>query len=457
MIHHAIFKKTSFQLIAALCIVVSRAAVADVFSDYVQECKDGLGINSIPQFDCRDVNFRVPDGSSEFARSNDFVAHRSINDVVEAVFACRWVRSRTGDSHAASGEMLVHNRSNGKTCFFALDPINKTVVVDTVLASNEPVVGTTNPPSPTDSDASSFWASPTSVKFTGCTRCHSSGPYIASPQIVHALEKFGLINDGHDTWASNYKAVGTTFGQHFNDLITGTLQPGSSALTQCSSQCHVVGGNPSQIGDSSAGAQIIIPSINLVIDDDLGGGHMPPNDPESDYRWINRDDPGYSGDHEDLAAIAREYPPFACSNPNYIEAHVVDSDEIITTNLPDKFNRFNLQDGLVCLSSEQSGGHRCRDYQTRYMCNGRFTAFQNNDDPSGSGDWEPRNTFFSKYSGSCANPTWIQARFMDRGKWVYINGPADRLAEFDTGGLVCLNSQQDNGKCSNYVVRFNCQ
>jgi Mucin-2 protein WxxW repeating region len=256
----------------------------------------------------------------------------------------------------------------------------------------------------------------------------------------------GLINDNHDTWNGFYHPVGS-----------GTQAP---VVTQpdCSAACHVTGGTPavaSKIGHDIIDDTVLMPSINYIFDQLVKLGHMPPTDPESDYRWINRDDPGFSGDHEDLADIQREYPPMTCSNPNYLEAHVVDSPEIITTNLPDKFNRFNLQDGLVCLSGEQSDGHRRRDYQTRYMCGTKFTTFRSLDDPSGSGDWEPRNSYKKKY-GLCDNPTWIQARFLDRGNWVYINGPADRLAQFDSNGLVCLNADQDNRKCSNYVVRFSC-
>ena len=40
--------------------------------------------------------------------------------------------------------------------------------------------------------------------------------------------------------------------------------------------------------------------------------------------------------------------------------------------------------------------------------------------------------------------------------WIYVNGPSDRLAQFDNQGLVCYNSQQDDAQCSNYVVRFDC-
>ncbi|HEX2583909.1 MAG TPA: hypothetical protein VHL14_02165, partial [Steroidobacteraceae bacterium] len=135
-----------------------------------------------------------------------------------------------------------------------------------------------------------------------------------------------------------------------------------------------------------------------------------------------------------------------------LSAHVIDSDEIINTNdAPDILNRFNLQDGLVCLNKDQPGG-LCQNYQTRYLCNGRWTAWQDNDDPSYSGDWEQRNGF----KNLCASPAGIQARYKTGSKWIIFNGPPDRLVEFDNKGLVCHNADQNNFQCSNYVVRFEC-
>jgi len=202
-----------------------------------------------------------------------------------------------------------------------------------------------------------------------------------------------------------------------------------------------------------------VPSLKDDIFFVNSSGVMPANNPtnkniDNSYNWVNLSQHDWHGEFETLSVLQYTYPNFYCPNPVSLTAHAIDSEETFSTDeWPDKFNRFNLQDGLVCLSSDQPGGRQCRDYQTRYMCNGRFTAFQNLDTPTGSGDWEPRSSFKSL----CANPSWIQARYKSGNNWVYLNGPADRLAEFDTNGLVCYNSDQNNGQCTNYVVRFNCQ
>jgi len=409
------------------------SAQSQAFSDYVKACKSGLGnISSIPQFSCKSDQFRYPAGNVDglnFRQSTDFVAHRQINSSVDVVYACRWVGTG-GDTRAASGEMIVHNRYNGATCFFEQNDIADNPAYPQVDVS---------PISPTDGNSGTVWH-----QGIACTSCHAAGPYVASPEIVGALAKYGLINDKHDTWNGVYYPVGW-----------GTAAP---VVTQpaCAAACHTTGGDPpvdSNVGAGLVFGAVVMPSINYIKDEVVNYGYMPPNDPDSDYRWVNRDSPTGTSDHEGLEDVQQDYPQFACDNPVALEAHVVDSDERITTDVPDKFNYFNLQDGLVCLHSDQPDGHRCQNYQTRYMCNGKFTAFKDLDSPTGSGDWETRSAF----KPPCDNPTWIQARYNDGSRWIYLNGPADRLRRFDTTGLVCVNADQNNGKCSNYVVRFRCQ
>jgi hypothetical protein len=115
---------------------------------------------------------------------------------------------------------------------------------------------------------------------------------------------------------------------------------------------------------------------------------------------------------------------------------------------------FNLRDGLVCVNADQPAGRQCHDYQTRYLCpNGQFSAWYNTDSPSFDGDHEER----SRDQNLCASPVAIQAAVTVSGVQRIVNGPNDRLAEFDTQGLRCTNSAQGTGQsCSNYVVRFIC-
>src|SRR3954468_1796894 len=150
-------KKMTGRLIAVLLGLVSLAADADEFSDYLDACKSELEFDAIPQFNCNEVRFRPPPPQDKFAGpfvlSEDHVAHRAINANVDAVFACRWINDVAVPENAASGELLVHNRVKGGTCFFQMQNLN-------AGTSKNPVIKTTNPPSPTDATARDFWDKP---------------------------------------------------------------------------------------------------------------------------------------------------------------------------------------------------------------------------------------------------------------------------------------------------------
>ena len=437
------------------------------FENYVATCKTELEFDSLPQFDCTDINFRPPTNEPNFENTNDFVAHRKVNDFVDSVFICRWVQEKlpstnpaaeVDDIIAATGEMIVHNRANGNTCFFELKTANKTLIINGALASSVPMVATTNPPSPTDTNAFQFWNPPGETVKTACTVCHSAGPYIASPQIAEALAQYGLMNDGHDVQGERYKAVGS-LAATFNNYIAKTLDPN---LTQCSSACHVTAGKRTVFDSELFSARsitnaIIMPSLNHVIAEINARHEMPPNHPFSPYRWINRDTPADAGDYERLSAVETEYNQIykTCKNPEYMQAHEVDNTLMMATNeFVDEIDTFNLHDGLVCLNADQADG-RCTSYETRYRCNGKWTSWQSNEGVSGTGDNETRDRF--KFPSWCKTPYAIQARYYTGDKAHVVNGPPDRLHQFNKNGLVCRNKDQPSGeRCHDYTVRFIC-
>jgi len=485
-------RKIVFGIVAIPLALIALTTKADELTRYVQQCETELGFaaSEVPTLDCNDgEQFKVFDRSPV----NDFAGHARINPNVDLVFACRWLSDRGAYSDfAVTIELLIHNRDNGATCFFEAK--------DTTTSGDSQV--STTIISPTDPSASSYWMQPKDLDakkfspaingefpngFLRCVGCHVAGPYIASPSIAPTLAKFGLLNDGHDTKAERYYAVlppppkilGVPIGVSSFIGWKSIIDTNNSiaAYDGCASACHSIGtGSSTDALLSAANRDIVVPSLLTDIADVSGAGSMPANDPmvkvfdpdfklfdpnikivNNSYRWVNMDVPDRRGDyeeHETLSDLKVLYPRFYCSNPISLSAHAIDSDEIINTGqAPDILNRFNLQDGLVCLNKDQPGG-LCHNYQTRYVCsNGKVAAWQDNDDPSYSGDWEPRNSF----KGLCSNPTLIQARYYDPvRKWVIFNGPPDRLVEFDNKGLVCHNADQNNSQCSNYVVRFEC-
>jgi hypothetical protein len=438
------------------------------FENYVAACKTELGFDTIPQFECTDINFRPPTNEPDFENTNDFVAHRKVNDFVDAVFICRWVQEThrpstspfalVDDVIAATGEMIVHNRTNGNTCFFQLKTANKTLVINGAVASSAPRVATTNPPSPTDTNAFLSWDTPSETAKTACTVCHSAGAYIASPQIAEALAQYGLMNDAHDTKGERYKAVGS-LGPLFNNYIAKTYDP---ALSQCSKACHVTAGNRTAFDSDLFSARsitnaIIMPSLNHVISEIIARHDMPPNHPFSPYRWVNRDTPADAGDYERLSAVETEYPEIykGCTAPQYMQAHEVDNALLMKTDdFVDVIDTFNLHDGLICLNADQASG-RCNSYETRYRCNGKWTSWQSNESPSGTGDNENRSRY--TFPEACTAPYAIQARYYIGSKAYVVNGPPDRLYQFDQNGLVCRNKDQPSGeRCHDYTVRFIC-
>lgn len=453
-------KPALFNTAAALALVLgllSSPAHAETFDQYVQACKDQLGFTDIPQFSCKGTQFRFATDVDylglDFSESDDFVAHRRITGNIEAVFACRWVGRNGSTNRAVGGEMIVHNRKTGGTCFFELK--------DTFENAAYPQVPL-NPVPPTSSGASNTWTTS-----TGCTRCHAAGPYIASPQIANTLAKFGLLNDGHDTFNRRYHAIGAS-----NSTIAPKLNAELARITQptCARACHTMRGSPeiaSQIGAGLVFNAVVMPSIHHVIEDINRNAHMPPGK-LSDYRWINRDEPAGSADSENLAELERDrtsgkqdLSALYCSNPSYSQIRRVDSDQVFSSTSTKTRWKFNLHDGLVCRNSdfEPNNPFKCLDTQTRYMCNGAWTPWRGFS-PTSTGDDESRARYKAQW-GLCDNPTDIQARQVvpiSGAPWSEpFYGPRDRFRQFDNQGLVCKNEDQPSGKsCSNYTVRFIC-
>jgi hypothetical protein len=335
-----------------------------------------------------------------------------------------------------------------------------------------------------------------------CVGCHVAGPYIASRDIALELRRFGLLNDGHDTLvdmtaANHYHAVGSSayntpnvgtsafkawdsiiYKNMIDDFVNGSSPavnaPDGKADPDCSGSCHSIG-RKSKVGRLVNSGISLIPSLDENIQE--APGYFMAPDYDSDYRSVNLDTAtnGDGAEYETLTGLGIQYPQFYCSNPVSVEATAVGNTDVFIDDIdgggngfantvfstsemsliPNKLRAFNTRDGLVCVNSDQGGG-QCKDYQTAYYCNGNWTAFQNHA-PTATGDNESRSGF----SGLCANPTAIEGRY-NKGTagspdWVQFDGPNDRLAQFNTKGLICVNADQGAGQtCSNYVLRFIC-
>jgi len=492
--------KRLLQVLTTCSALVSATASAETLAEYVNKCKTDFGITTpLPNLNCNDgVVFAPNQGGIDL--TNDYLGYARISDEVDLVFACRWLVNSNPPAPsptAASVEILMHERRNGATCFFAAN--NPTMSVNGVSSSIPPL------DSP---DADAYFMQPAALdSFTDpfnsaarlrCVGCHASGPYIASPRIAPFLAHFGLMNDGHPTAAnlgnngSGYHAMGSSPYNNPNDPTnTSAFKAWDSVImaqvndadnngfadTDCSTACHSIGRKSTVQGIRIMG-QALMPAlfadINAVLNNDNKTPQsviqriMPPVT-YSDYRWVNLDTPvqhqtGDTGDLETLQALQAFYPNFTCSSPSFVQAHVVGSDVVFdTSGYQDKLHTFNLRDGLTCLAAEQTNSHACLDYQTRYLCtSGQWTPWINSPS-SAPNDHEERSgtTVTNAINLQCGRGTAkaIQARFTIPGTTniVVIDGPPDRLQYFDKTGLRCNNADQPVGEsCANYVTRWIC-
>ncbi len=203
---------------------------------------------------------------------------------------------------------------------------------------------------------------------------------------------------------------------------------------------------------------------------------MPPFNEPSDYRWMNLDTPDDGVESENFADAKspNAAPPVPglmqyCANPGVMEAHAVGVpgnfafSSSAMSQLPDRLRTFNLKEGLVCINSDQENGQLCHEYAIRYMCRSSISGnttnitpawsdWYNTDSASGDGDHEER----SRDQNICGGVTPIAIQAQVVGNTNYVMGPNDRLARLSRYALTCKNSDQVDGKCSNYVVRYSC-
>jgi hypothetical protein len=107
----------------------------------------------------------------------------------------------------------------------------------------------------------------------------------------------------------------------------------------------------------------------------------------------------------------------------------------------------------VCLNSQQPDG-TCDDYEVRFVCPPEelWSPWMNRDDPSGNGDGEHLGALRAEGHQVCENPIGVQCRRTD-GVDYTLTG--ENVTCRPAGGE-CLNSQQSDGNCDDYQVRFAC-
>lgn len=179
-------------------------------------------------------------------------------------------------------------------------------------------------------------------------------------------------------------------------------------------------------------------------------------------QWLDRDNPSGTGDWEGIV----DFPSGSvCDSPYVVQARVIGTDEILNIDdeMPDVMYRFDIDYGLSCRNQDQGFDESCSDYEVRFLCDEDYTPtfswtnWLDRDNISGTGDWENLSAFSA--SQVCDAPVFIQARVVGYIETYNMGDETpDLLAQFNASyGLACKNADQEDGKCSDYEVRFLCE
>lgn len=87
-------------------------------------------------------------------------------------------------------------------------------------------------------------------------------------------------------------------------------------------------------------------------------------------RWLNRDNPGGTGDFETLRDHRRENPDIVCANPTAVECRVIKTGQPVKTVQTRRGSsyRCELPVGGVCDNRFQAPGERCKNLEVRFAC-----------------------------------------------------------------------------------------
>ena len=93
--------------------------------------------------------------------------------------------------------------------------------------------------------------------------------------------------------------------------------------------------------------------------------------------------------------------------------------------------------------------------QLPIRCQGLWTQYYDRDNPSGNGDYETLTSLRNDHPDDiCENPIAVDGR--EVSEQVHYSQTGQILTVDRDVGLSCVNSQQRNGRCLDYEVRFCC-
>jgi hypothetical protein len=164
--------------------------------------------------------------------------------------------------------------------------------------------------------------------------------------------------------------------------------------------------------------------------------------------WLNRDTPEGLGDIEQRASSGS-----ACEHPIDFEARVAGTN--VAYFLTGERLVASTEFGIECLNENQSDA-ACEDYEIKFLCPktwpvpGTWSDWKSRDTPAASSD----NEQLSEWSSPpCVSPWAIEATTISGIDYATTGDFVRIEPDF---GLLCQNSLQPDGACSDYRVRFFC-
>jgi len=166
--------------------------------------------------------------------------------------------------------------------------------------------------------------------------------------------------------------------------------------------------------------------------------------------WLDRDNPSGSGDYEtfnDFVSAGQIEP--SCI-PIDIQCQTTGGTD--WTQAGETYT-CNPTPGGVCVNAQQSDGY-CQDYRVRFRC-ASWTGWLDRDNASGNGDYETRIDFlyWGQLPATCTAPGGVECQTTGGMDWT-LTGEV-YTCNTSVGGA-CTNSQQPDGYCMDYRVRFLC-
>ncbi len=215
-------------LIGLTTLIFMSSVSAESLTEFATRCETDLQIplNSISGFNCSNGSV-LP--TTQFGQACDSeallggvgcIANSRLgiksftNANVKAVWVCRKYTAydNANDDKYHDVAMIIHNRQNGKTCFFQNKLDN---------SSDGPSI-----PGPKEANAQDVWKTPAQTASINCTSCHNNDPFIVTPHVARALNANAMVRFNPK---GDYSVVGTDFG-HFNSQI--------SRVEGCGGICH---------------------------------------------------------------------------------------------------------------------------------------------------------------------------------------------------------------------------